>query len=245
MEDHKVLAKGIPSFYDVLNTIDQKGYNNLQSLFLTKEYHHVRNQSETVFILILEETRAFCIHNDSEDQKRCLVCGICWVQSGIGINLDNFGILTHRCKSSINGSLKQRRYVSESMNSPYFDEILRFIPLLQHNLIEKRKWSARHISPTEPSGNSISDENLITTSHTPHPFPVPILLFVDQPNTPEPQHLPIPEQPPLTIPPFPVDCDVDLKQIFENVFPTSSDELSWQSDPLFDDESGYYNHFAP
>jgi hypothetical protein len=51
---------------------------------------------------ILTTVRNFVMWNETDDWKRALVCGICWLNADIAINTRQLRLLLSKCKSSIN-----------------------------------------------------------------------------------------------------------------------------------------------
>ena len=81
----------------------------------------------------------YCIHNDSDDWKRCLICGICWIDHDIAINIRQLSHLIGKCKSSINGTLSEMGYISFIFN----DKFINYFPILKDRKFEAMQWNIR------------------------------------------------------------------------------------------------------
>ena len=99
---------------------------------------------------MIQIIKKFCIRKDPDDWKRELVCGICWMEGFIGINIRRLKLLISRCKSSINGSL-QRAGLSIFMGRSESSNMLsRKFPFLAKDNNELRQWTLRkHIEENE------------------------------------------------------------------------------------------------
>lgn len=78
----------------------------------------------------------FCIQNDADDWKRCLVRGIFWIDNDIVINTSQLKLLICRCKAAINQTLSEMGYVSIQINEKYLSKS----PFLKN---EHKKWNIR------------------------------------------------------------------------------------------------------
>lgn len=92
----------------------------------------------------------YAIRGDMDDWKRCLVCGICWLPEGIGINTHQLRILIFKCKSSINGSLQKMRYTFNLGRSEAGNAVARYMPILRNNSSELRQWTVRQLEDLAP-----------------------------------------------------------------------------------------------
>ena len=81
--------------------------------------------------------------NNSNDWKRYLVCGICWINDDVAINTRQLRILLGKSKSTINGAFAKMGY--ETMPFRNNEELLEKIPFLRGNFNEKRQWTVRRL----------------------------------------------------------------------------------------------------
>lgn len=75
-EDQTLLT---PSYFDFLSPTDQIQYRKIQQNISSPDKRYTRNKRVETFNECLEEIKNFCIRNDEDDWKRCLVCGIIWL----------------------------------------------------------------------------------------------------------------------------------------------------------------------
>lgn len=132
-----------PSFFELLDEKDQKKYLELQDAFSHSEMRYKRNKRLESLLDSLQEIKQFCIRNDSNDWKRCLVCGVCWMGQDIAINTRQLKLLIDKCKSSINGALSKMGYGTAPIKSSITAELLNYIPFLKGNFLEQRQWTVR------------------------------------------------------------------------------------------------------
>lgn len=151
-----------PKFFDQLSYEDQKSYLDLHSYLSSKECRNNRGQRLNKFSEILTTIHNFCIKNDENDVKRCMVCGVFWLPpKGIAINIRQLHILLDKCKSSINGSLQRMGYNPLPPKNEYFNQLCEYIPSIKNNFAESREWTIRTLSVLTPQ---------------PEPYPVNSLM---------------------------------------------------------------------
>jgi hypothetical protein len=139
-----------PKFYDLLSTVDQDQYNELRSSLSSQMCRNRRGKRLEGFSEILGSIRSFCIRNKDDDWKRCLVCGVCWLPSGIAVNNRQLSVLIDKCKSSINGSLQKMGYSSFQSRHESTGALYDSIPLLRNNFNELREWTVRFFIAATP-----------------------------------------------------------------------------------------------
>ncbi|EAX93246.1 hypothetical protein TVAG_156100 [Trichomonas vaginalis G3] len=145
-----------PPYLDILVEEDRGRYLELRNNLCSDKMRYQRFRRTDTFDLILEEIHKFCIRNDSDDWKRCLVCGVCWLSSYIGINVKQLRILTDKSKSNINGVLAKLGYV-QVQNTQHKKELIEAIPFLKGNYLEQRFWTIRSNPINTPCYSSGSD----------------------------------------------------------------------------------------
>lgn len=163
-------------FLDFLVEADRKRYLELRSTFCSDKMRYQRFKRMDTFDLILEELRRFCIKNDEDNWKRCLVCGVCWLNGYTGINVKQLRILTDKSKSNINGVLAKLGYVIVQ-NTQHKKDLIEAIPFLRGNYLEQRFWTIR-LNPLNSNYNNINSDSQsspeypsspINISQTPQP----------------------------------------------------------------------------
>ena len=103
-----------------------------------------RNKRLTEFEDIIDAIEVFENHEEIEKWKRYLVCGLYRFENGIAVNISTLKQLIHRCKSSINGSLKDIGYVKVINKAGTCAELIQAIPYLQKKANELRQWTIRY-----------------------------------------------------------------------------------------------------
>jgi hypothetical protein len=140
----------LPKYWDLLSSDDQHLYITLQETVSAPTRKNRRNRSLQTFGEIIDAIKSFVIRNDSDDWKRSLVCGICWLSADgpIGINTRQLRLLVSKCKSSINGSFQLLGFGNVSTGTDCSVSISRIFPVLRHNFSELRQWTLRHSDDT-------------------------------------------------------------------------------------------------
>lgn len=138
----------LPNFWNLLSDVDKFNYHCLRtSMSAATCTKNQRNKRVENFTETLEAVKRFCVRRDGDDWKRCLVCGVCWLQEGIAINTRQLKILIFKCKSSINGSLHKMGFVANLGRSEAANALVMAIPFLKDNVNELRQWTVRQAGP--------------------------------------------------------------------------------------------------
>ncbi|KAK8893690.1 hypothetical protein M9Y10_022117 [Tritrichomonas musculus] len=147
-----------PQYWDILSDSDKSGYIALKkeiNVFNTKRIFRDRADS---FTKILQLIQKYAERKEEDDWKRFLVCGICWVENGIAVNIRQLKILISKCKSSINGSLQKLGYLPSQLHVNTKLILFPLIPFLSKNYNELRQWTIR-FSQNYNAPNPINDYN--------------------------------------------------------------------------------------
>jgi hypothetical protein len=132
-----------PKFFSLLNEIDQKGYRELRQRLASMAMKRHRGYRLDHFQEMLTNIRNFAQRGDKDDWKRCCVCGLCYLPSGIALNSHQLKHLTGKCKSSINGALKMLGYITTSARGDINPELVAALPNLKGKTRDLRQWSIR------------------------------------------------------------------------------------------------------
>lgn len=136
----------LPQYFDLLSEEDKSQYLYMRNAFSSSVCKNRRNNSSQTFEQILNTINKYAIRSDGDDWKRCIVCGIFWVDDiKILVNSKQLCTLLTKCKSSINGSLILLHYIKVENNLDQVKSFMNTIPLLQLKpaLIELRQWTIR------------------------------------------------------------------------------------------------------
>jgi hypothetical protein len=130
-----------PMHWNILSDTDKADYRKLRNSFVTA----ARNRGANVDNIgeMLEAIRRYAEKGDNSDWKRCLVCGLCWLEDAIAMNTRQIRHLVAKCKSSVNGSLQRIGYLPAVQRSEYWQCLFTKIPCLKDNSAEIRQWTVR------------------------------------------------------------------------------------------------------
>jgi hypothetical protein len=152
MGDHSLTVDGPePVFFSLLTDNDQLGYRRLRSTLGNSDQRYKRNKRIESLQDALDAIREFCIRNDADDWKRCLACGVCWLDRDLAINTRQLGLLVDKCKSSINGALAGMGFGTTTPKSDVAQSLVTRIPYLQGNFVEQRQWTIRRKTGMSPT----------------------------------------------------------------------------------------------
>ena len=142
-------SKDLPPYWELLSEEDKAGYLNLKAGFSSNLNRRSKNSKFDNFEGILETIKIYAERGDGDDWRRCLVCGICWMDQSIAINTRQLRKLILKCKSSINGSLQKLGYATDTSHSESWKTLFPHIPILKDHFSELRKWTVRYLKSPE------------------------------------------------------------------------------------------------
>jgi hypothetical protein len=133
----------IPNFFELLSHDDQEEYKLMQSTLSRVDHRDNRHFRGATFGEILARIREFCEKPDGNASARCLVCGVCHFDNCVALNNRQLRVLTDKCKSSINGSLKRIGVATVPLKGAVLTALLAKLPQIESNIAELREWSVR------------------------------------------------------------------------------------------------------
>lgn len=142
-----------PNFFDLLTETEQTEYYELRTVVGSPDNRYNRNKRLETFLEILDHIKHYCVRCDENDWKRCLVCGVCWMDDSIAINTRQLRQLINKSKSTINGALAKMGYVTIPTKGEDAQQLTDSIPFLRGHFLEMRQWTIRRkigCSPPEP-----------------------------------------------------------------------------------------------
>lgn len=132
-----------PQYWNILSDSDKNGYISLRNEINVLNTKRIFRDRTGTFTKILQLIQKYAERKDEDDWKRFLVCGICWVDNGIAVNIRQLKILISKCKSSINGSLQKLGYLPSQLHVNTKLILFPLIPFLSKNYNELRQWTIR------------------------------------------------------------------------------------------------------
>jgi hypothetical protein len=142
-----MMPRSTPEYFSLLSESDQVGYYTLQGQVLSLTENHRRGLRAAIFTEALELIHAWAQRGDADDWKRCLVCGLYRLGTGVAVNARQLQFLTRRCKSAINGALKLMGYATVSARGDVNPDLVCALPVLKGNTHALRQWSVRRVEP--------------------------------------------------------------------------------------------------
>jgi hypothetical protein len=159
-----------PRHWNLLSEADQSVYLRISAALCAPSLRNRRSKRTVDFKDLLDAIEVFENFNDSDRWKRCLVCGVCRVNHGIAVNVSQLKRLVFKCKSSINGALKELGYTLILDNTSLCRDLLEAIPYLRENPPELRQWTVRflpcaalperHLRSAVPGGAALTPTSL-------------------------------------------------------------------------------------
>ena len=145
------------TFLRMLNLEDQNEFDRIKGALSGKNFHYQYNKGLDSFIEGFQKIKTFCTKGDADDWKRCLVCGVCFMQDSIAVNTKRLEQVFSKSKSTINQSLKKLGYDGCSKMKQNYTTLFRYIPHLKLDYTEQRQWSIRKYSNTQSNLETTND----------------------------------------------------------------------------------------
>ncbi|OHT03718.1 hypothetical protein TRFO_06545 [Tritrichomonas foetus] len=170
------------AFLEFLSASDKAEFEELKKKVGSPENRYNRNKRLATFNEMIDSIKHFCIRNDGDDWKRCLVCGICWIGShDLAINTRQLRILIAKSKSTINGALAKMGYETVPTKGNNADDLVNTIPFLKKHYSEMRQWTIRRMTKIESPIEPLNDDTLASLDILPTP------MALDFMSGPEPE----------------------------------------------------------
>ena len=137
-------SSAVPEYFDMLDLQDKIKYIGLQNKFNNLKPKALRNMKCEIMKNQFDAIKEFCLRGDDKDNVRCLVCGVCWLKSGLATSIKQLMCLIPKCKSSFNTTF---RYMGISVAYQRGDanpELAEYLPMISNNSTAMRKWSVRN-----------------------------------------------------------------------------------------------------
>ena len=139
-----------PEFFMELDVSDKLRYINLQNKLENIGKRSGRNMKTKEMEEAFEKIRKFVEKGDDKDSIRAVVCGLVWLPTGLGININQLQCLVRKCKSSFNSTMRKMGYEVSQFRGDASDDLIKALPLISNNAFELRKWSVRSFPKSDP-----------------------------------------------------------------------------------------------
>lgn len=137
--------RNLPEHFELLSEEDKETYLRLQRQFNAPEAKTRRNKRVDDFTNIIETLLEYANKSEEDKWKRLLVIGIIKFEGGIAVNISQLKKLVHKCKSSINGSLKRMGYEIVALKAEIgSSQLCEDIPYFLNHQRELRRWTIRY-----------------------------------------------------------------------------------------------------
>lgn len=127
----------------LLDPNDLAEFKQMKERLATSESKYKWNRQVDSLVEALEALRTFCIRHNESDWKRCLVCGIFWLDLGFVINIRQMTKVIGKCKSSINGVLLKLGYSTLQLTPAEVYAHIAGSYNVPAELIRHRQWTVR------------------------------------------------------------------------------------------------------
>ena len=148
MSSDEAQVRLLPRHFEQLSDSDKIDYKKLKESL--NSGRNKRGKRLEAFADMLSAVKRYAVKGDDDDWKRCMVCGVCWIDNGIAINTRQLRLLIDKCKSSINGSLHRMGYNPSTSTGEVNNALIDKIPILKGNFSELRQWTVRQQGAATP-----------------------------------------------------------------------------------------------
>jgi hypothetical protein len=136
-----------PNYLPLLTSDDKLGYESLREAIDPLTVRTTRALLGEKFQEIIGTIRDYAVRGDADDWKRCLVCGVAWLDDSLAISTRQLCKLIRKCKSSINSGLQAIGYETVLLSPEHATSLIRFFPFMRSRIDEMRQWTIRRHLP--------------------------------------------------------------------------------------------------
>jgi hypothetical protein len=136
-----------PSHLYLLTGDDKKGYESLREAIDPLSVRTTRTLLGEKFEEIVGRIHDYAIRCDADDWRRCLVCGVAWLDDSLAISTRQLCKLIGKCKSSINSGLQAIGYETIPVSPEHATSLVRVFPFMRDRVDEMRQWTIRGRMP--------------------------------------------------------------------------------------------------
>jgi hypothetical protein len=129
----------VPGCWTLLSNEDKFQYRQLCKVIEPLTFRTSRDQLSMKLQVIVNHIRNYSIRNDADDWKRCLICGIAWLDDATAISTRQPRFLIGKCKSSINSGFQSLGYSILPMSSEHASKLTAIFPFLAHHCGDVRQ----------------------------------------------------------------------------------------------------------
>jgi hypothetical protein len=143
----------VPDYWIVLSDEDKTLYYGLRKRLQPLSLRTARDELATRFHLILSEIKQYSMQHNSDDWRRCLICGIAWLDGeSLAISTRQLCKLIGKCKSSVNAGFQSLGYSISPMTSQNTSQLMSIFPFLAQGYKQVRQWTMRtHMATLRPA----------------------------------------------------------------------------------------------
>ena len=146
----------VPKYFDLLSHEDREQYYQLQKT-IHNENRARRNQKCQELQFILDKIKEYVNHDNENHTIRALVSGVAFFDGYIAINIPQLQTLIHKCKSSINTTLRALNYQLIHNRCDACPTFIQRFPQLHSQPSQLRLWTLRSNQSYEFCQNLIAE----------------------------------------------------------------------------------------
>lgn len=128
---------------EFLSQDDIDFYRKLKDTLSSHICRNCRNRRCESFNQILSTINYYINHKKDDKWKRSIICGVCWYNNYLCVNIRQMSFLLEKCKSSINGSLQRLSLMVLNDKRKSYKILIEAIPYLKSNSHLLHMWSVR------------------------------------------------------------------------------------------------------
>lgn len=126
-----------------LSEADEAEFEKVVNKFNSGLYRYNRSLRLETFKEMIKILKDFCNIGAVDDWRRCLACGIFWVDNLLIINVKRLADVMGKSKSNINSSFAKLGYEWENIDDDAAVKVFESVPFLKHRSRETRHWTVR------------------------------------------------------------------------------------------------------
>jgi hypothetical protein len=149
-----------PRSWDLLTAEDQRQYERLRQDLQPLSSHIRRRDLGRVFGGVINQIHSYAIHNDPDDWKRCLACGLVWLDpnadSAFAVRTSQLCVLTTRGRSSLNVCFQALGYAVTPLSVSHGASFVKIFPFMRTYPNQMREWTVRTKIPVVAQDDQVA-----------------------------------------------------------------------------------------
>ncbi|OHT13923.1 hypothetical protein TRFO_15819 [Tritrichomonas foetus] len=152
MPNRNITKIELPEYFDLLDSSNQSQFCQLRAILASDNFRYNKSHSCNTIELILTMIKVFCLKDNEDDWKRCLVCGVIFFDKYVAINTRQLSTVLLKSKATLNAILFKAGYAPLQKSDEAYQSFQERMPYLRNHPMKFREWTVRTLRVSVPPG---------------------------------------------------------------------------------------------